>query len=158
VNNLVKEHCILWDTVEGCNTFEGFYAKMVPNFEINHSVPDEIKNRLAVIQKLIEYSYYEYEFIDVAFLMMFQTLEFSLHLKFISLNPNKKGKKNLKPYLDWAVSSKVISLSKDEMELLFMLRNHVMHLKQESVLGITILRRIKLIGQLIFKLFHQSSN
>ncbi len=141
----------LWEIVEGCETFESFCKGMVPAFQNDDRIPNEIRRKLERIQKLIAHSYYEYDFIDVALLQAFHTLEFALHLKYKSVYPNKKGLENLKPHLDWAVRVKYISLYQNKM--ISELRNHLAHQKEESVMGTVGVRFIKAMVELISNLF-----
>lgn len=144
----------IWEVVGGCDTFENYCNTMVPEFNIHNKVPEPIANRLRVIEKLITHSYFEYGFIDVALIQLFTTLEFALHLKFKEMYPNKSDKKNLKPYLDWAFDEKVINVSSAQKKFLNELRNHVAHLKTDTVLGITSIKMIKTVGNdIICKLF-----
>jgi hypothetical protein len=145
----------VWSVVIGCDTFENFQKKMVPVFSTHEAIPEMIKRRLLVIQKLILHSYYEYEFIDVALLQAFQTLELALHLKYKLLYPERHGLKNLKPYLDWAVRENIIPPDINPKEI-GNLRNHVAHLKEDSMLGMVGLNVIKFIMcDLIPGLFHK---
>ncbi len=144
------EHCELWDIVDGCQTFDGFCKKMVPVFKSDKNIPEEIQRKLGVIQKLIKHSYYEYDFIDVALLYTFQTLELALSLKYQSIYPNKKALKNLKPNLDWALREKYISPNQNEA--ISHLRNHIAHPKEESMIGMLGLKTIKGLVELISEL------
>lgn len=148
---------IIWEVVDGCRTFESFQKKMVPAFSTNEAIPEMIRRRLGLVQKLIVHSYYEYEFFDAALDKSFQTLELSLHLKYKSIYRDKPGLKNLKPYLDWAVRERVIQ--NVNHKLMADLRNHVAHLKEDTVLGMMGLNVIKFIGvEIIPQLFIPSYN
>ncbi len=150
------KHDTLWDIVGGCKTFEGFCKEMVPVFKHDENFPEEVQRKLRVIQKLIEHSYYEYDFIDVAFLYTFQTLELALSLKYQSLHPTKKALKNLKPYLDWALREKYILPNQKEM--ISYVRNRLAHPNETLIFGMLGINGIKAIVELISNLFIQNLN
>lgn len=135
--------CVVWEIVEGCNTFENFQKKMVPIFPADEAIPVGVRRRLGIIQKLILHSYFEYEFFDVALDRSFQALELALHLKYKILYPNKQGLRNLKPYLDWAVRENLLQ-DVDHKQLAY-LRNHVAHPKEDNSMGMVGLGIIKFI-------------
>jgi hypothetical protein len=113
--------------------------------------PEEVQRKLGVIQKLIEHSYYEYTFIDVALSQCFQTLELALHFKYLSHHPNKKGLKNLKPYLDWAWRTKYVS--PNQKLIIELIRNHIEHPKGVSIIGMTGMKMIHMLVELSAGLF-----
>lgn len=55
----------IWGVVQGGESFNSYCQKVIPDFEFNENVPESIKRRFVIIRKLLEFSYYEYEFIDV---------------------------------------------------------------------------------------------
>jgi len=145
--------CPVWEIVEDCKTLEGFCNKMVPKFSFHSKIPPEIEKRLKTIQELIIHSYYVYEFIDVAYLVTFQTLEFALAIKFQTHNPNNESKMTLYPYLEWAISKKIITLTHAEKDTLTYFRNRISHLKQDSISGLVALNPIRVVGNLICNIF-----
>ena len=134
----------IWSVVEGGESFESFCNNLIPKFEPNDSVPEAIRRRIETISKLLRYSYFEYDFVDVAIERSYQTLELALHLKYEMINP-EKSKKNFKPYMDWAVQNGYLKLSNEQKKTLEYLRNHVTHLKADRTGGIVHLNMIKII-------------
>ena len=140
----------LWEIFDGCNTFEKFCEKMTPHYS-NENIPKPIQRKLDVIKKLITYSYYEYEFLDVALLQIFHTLELALSLKYKTQPAYNKDLKNLTLYLDWALRKNYIS--KSERQNIVDFRNTLFHPKEDSLFGLIGINLIKENIKIIDKLF-----
>ena len=145
------EHDEFWDVIEGCKTFESFCKKTIPDFNKNKNIPEAVQRKLGVVQKLMTYSYYEYDFLDVAMLQTFYILELALSLKYKSLPNYKKDLKNLTLYLDWALRKNYIL--KSQKEQIIYLRNNLFHPKDESIFGMIAINVIKVNVELISNLF-----
>lgn len=141
-----SEPFILWGLYEEGKTFDSFCSKIIPNFSFNNSVPKTIINRFGTIRKLLEYSYYEYDFIDVALEKCYHTLELALHLKYISENPRSNREMTLKPLIDWAVRENHLKITKEQNKSITFLRNHLFHPKDDTSLGIVAFPPINVIG------------
>jgi hypothetical protein len=136
----------IWSIVKNGKTFTDFCEHIIPCFQFNENVPDSIKRRFIIIRKLLEYSYFEYEFTDVALEKCYQTFELALSLKYQEENPDNKSKKNFKPYLEWAILKKHLNLTDEMKKNLEYLRNHITHLKGDSFSGMFCLKLINTIG------------
>lgn len=123
----VLEPSPIWESIENGETFEGFINKVIPKIQPFENVPEAIKRRLGVIRKLLEFSYFEYEFIDVVMQRCYHTLELALQMKY-KAKGNNKNKRNLKPLLDWAYNEQ-------QKEALEYLRNYQTHPKEDTLGG-----------------------
>jgi hypothetical protein len=133
----------IWYVFVGCQTFEGYCATLVPEFNLHENVPEAVQRKIAIIKKLLLHAYYEYGFIDVASLQTYLALELALNIKYNSLNPGKKNKLTLWNLLEWAISKNVVSPKEGIIESITFLRNHKMHPKEESISGVVSLNSIK---------------
>ncbi|UII19388.1 hypothetical protein [Fulvivirga ligni] len=144
----------IWFSVNGADTFPNFSSKIIPDFKLSESVPEAIRRRFLVIRKLLEFSYFEYEFIDIAMDRCYHTFELALHMKFNIEHPSKSGKKNFKPYLDWAVKEGFLAMNRDRKQAIAYLRNHGAHPKSDNLGGVINFKMIHVVGnQLVNELF-----
>ncbi len=70
---------------ESCETYDLFLKKMLPTFWFNKNVPSDVLDSIRVIRKLIEASYFEYEFCDVAALKAALIFEMALKIRYHDL-------------------------------------------------------------------------
>jgi hypothetical protein len=93
----------------GCETYESFLNVMLPDIWLNVNVSEDVKKNFRVIRKLLEHSYYEYEFCDMAATKALMTTEMALKIRYRELtkelwstkDKNAKPKRNLKNLIDW---------------------------------------------------------
>ena len=149
---------ILWEVYNGGQTFESFCENIIPKMAFNKNVPEEIQLRMTGIRKLLEHSYYEYCFIDIAMERCFTTFELALHKKHKLVHPGKEGLKNFKPYMSWAVSKKYLNMTEDQKKHIEYLRNTITHPKEVLSLGIMSLSAIRVVEELINDLYTSEQN
>lgn len=90
----------VWQFFSGTETFESFTQTFLQPIFLKSEVNSEIKAHVASIEKLLRYSYYEYEFIDTALLYAVFTLEKAMivRLKELNLKFSNDRFKNLSKY------------------------------------------------------------
>ena len=69
------------------STFDQYCAAL-PEFYFKKEVPEDVVKCFGVIKSLLAHSYFEYEFIDVAYSKALQTFEMAMSLRYRDFNPN----------------------------------------------------------------------
>jgi hypothetical protein len=141
--------------IEGYNKYKKFDCSyysldQLKNIEkkisFSLSVPNSVVKRFKVVKKLIIYSCYEYEFLDVAFERALSTFELALRERYYEMKKTDSEKITLCKLIDWADSKGLFEESKDKIHLLRKFRNSfVGHVKRYSLLGFMTLGPIFLI-------------
>jgi hypothetical protein len=67
-----------WDVYVFDHSFETFKNKMLPQLFLKEQLANDVKKAFRVVGKLLEQSYYEYEFYDVAAREALFTFEMAL--------------------------------------------------------------------------------
>ena len=101
INEILKldKHPI-WDVFEGCNTYEDFKNNIVKDIYIKPNVNEDIRNKTLIIQKLLQHSYFEYEFIDIAYNQAVSLLEKTMKIKYFEIH-GRKTNLNLNKLIKW---------------------------------------------------------
>jgi len=73
--------------------FENFVQKIVPDLYLKPEVHTDVIEHIRIIRKLLELSYFEYKFCDVAALQTMMTMEMALRLRYEEINAEKWNKK-----------------------------------------------------------------
>jgi len=91
----------VWEVFTGAETFQSFQKNILKPIYLKPVVNEEIKKHAASIEKLLLYSYYEYEFIDIAILQAVFTLEKAMSLRLKELDLSFSANKTLKNLSEW---------------------------------------------------------
>lgn len=104
---------------------------------INPEVPDDIKKSFKVVERLIEFSYYEYEFLDSALERSFIIFEMALRLKYIDVEkPTKDAEEpDFKKLVNWANNNSFIEVEKRRVQKLRKMRNNTIHKTSYQLTG-----------------------
>jgi len=142
-----------WSAFATDHTWESFQEMYLPKFDLSPSVNEEAKKRYRVIRKLIAFSYYEYEFFDIAASQMAMLMEMAMVLRYQEItgeewskNKVKKGepKRDLKNLFSWLGEQGYLELTHHfSKDLLRQTRNYFAHPKKHSFGGGMNLPRIK---------------
>ena len=112
----------------GCETYEGFLKNGVPEIYLKPEVHDDVKSSFRVVEKLLQYSYYEYEFFDVAGTKSLLTLELALKLRYVDLNKGEGKHRNLNYLIQWFLERKYFETTNPKfLENIRWIRNHLAH-------------------------------
>jgi hypothetical protein len=118
------------------------------------SLSNNVVKRFEVIKKLIIYSCYEYEFLDVAFERALSTFELALRERYYEIKKIDSKKITLCKLIDWGDSKWLFEESKDRIHSLRELRNSLVgHVTGYSLFGTMSLRPIISIVDIINGLY-----
>ncbi len=129
---------------EGCETFESYVKFMMPDIWFKPGVHPDVLRRFHPVKKLIEHSYFEYEFYDIATIHSMFTLEMALKIRYKEITNDtwnreiKKGelKRNLFNLLKWFNDRYYLEVYNDEfLNTLRKVRNTVAHPEGYSIGG-----------------------
>lgn len=125
-----------------------FLKRYTPDFYLRPEVPAVVRESFRIAHKLIEHSYYEYNFYDMAAVKAILTMEMALKLRYKELGNEDGNKIRLPRLLKWFNDRNYIEIyNPDYLEVLRKIRNIVAHPEYHTVSG-PIYHR-KLIGNII---------
>ncbi len=132
-------------------TWESFQETCVPKVPLISTVHPEVHKQYRAIRKLIAYSFFEYEFFDIAARQMTMLVEMAMVWKYEQLTgeawqrKTKKGKKkrDLKNLFDWLTQNGHFSTTfPTDTNFLRQVRNYYAHPKKHGFSGGTHLKSI----------------
>jgi len=127
-----------WDIIYGIKSHEEFMDKFNLKFHLKPEAAPDIHGIFRVVQKLLEHSYFEYEFGDVAALKAKLWLETALKIRYQELSGKfwpQKGK-NYKELLMWFMDGGYLEYnSKDLVDYVRDVRNLSAHERMHSFSG-----------------------
>ncbi|NOT73478.1 MAG: hypothetical protein HOP08_01030 [Cyclobacteriaceae bacterium] len=149
------------------HTWESFQESYLPKCDLIPSVNEEVRKQYRAIRKLMAYSYFEYEFFDIAAAQMSMLMEMAMAWKYETVTGEpwkkkiKKGepRRDLKNLFEWLGSNgyfdKTYFVSAD---LLRGTRNYYAHPKKHGFAGGINLTRINELIFLINELYDPNLN
>ncbi|MBX3240447.1 MAG: hypothetical protein KIT80_01625 [Chitinophagaceae bacterium] len=130
----------IWSVfLEGDMSHTTFLKQLIPKLDLRSEVHTDIKENFRVVMKLLEHSYYEYRFYDVAVLKSVLLLEMALKIRYREVN-NKQWnpKKSLKDLIYWFYERKFLEVYNQKyLDSLISIRNHAMHPAELTIHGTT---------------------
>ncbi|MBN8707332.1 MAG: hypothetical protein J0L62_15780 [Bacteroidetes bacterium] len=108
-----------------------YFEKLANDIEFIDSVPDDIKKYYNRIRSLIRFSYYEYEFVDVAAQLALISFEMALKLRYKEIEERDSTLSFFK-LIEWSINKKLITIEKKRLIALKDLRNHSVHIDHFS--------------------------
>ena len=121
VLEIVKDD--IWNSFH-INSIEHF-ENLISEISFQKNVSDDVVKRFEVVKKLILYSYYEYDFLDVAFERSLSNFELALRKRYFEIEQCDAGKKDLQELINWANSKGLFEDSKDRIDSIRKLRNNI---------------------------------
>jgi hypothetical protein len=144
----------IWEVFTGAETFESFQKNILEHVYLKEQVPQDIKTEVALAEKLLLHSYFEYHFIDQALSLAVFTLEKSLRIRYREMNNKASDKIPLIKLIDWFFDNFFFETSnKDILNQLRYIRNGKVHGEQNSLGGIVFLRKVYSVFYLINDLY-----
>jgi len=138
---------IRWDIISNASTFEEFEANYLFKTRLLNSVDKKILDYANIIQRLLNYSYYEYEFITVALRITMTMFEVSIkHYYFVF---EKKPVKGVLASLIKELESSVLKEKESMLTTYRHIRNMLTHTDMYDVLPPSI---VKLIEQIFISI------
>ena len=144
----------IWEHFLDLKTTKDF-NNLSSNLELDNHIPNDIQDRFELVQKLVRYSYYEYDFLDAALSWAFTTFEFALRHKlaeYLNDNSSDKGFGNL---IDQANNEGLFDYDKQRIHTLRKIRNDYFHTDRNQKYGILSLNAVLEIAELINGLYEK---
>jgi hypothetical protein len=128
--------------IAGSNEFLD-YQKKSTSLYLKKEVPELIRQHVSVVQRLLELSYFEYEFIDVAFTHAVFGLEKALKLRHEEIE-GKEFKGSFENVTTWAFSKNLLENDSTALvDIYRQIRNSKVHAPTPSLMGIAVFDRIE---------------
>lgn len=140
----------IWEVFTGANDFESFQKNILEPIYLKPQVPEDVKSEIAIIEKLLLHSYFEFQFIDLALSQAVFTLEKSLRIRYREINNESSKKIKLGPLIDWFFDNEYFETrNKDVLHQLRNIRNGKVHNETKSLGGIAFLQKVYTVFYLI---------
>lgn len=133
--------------------FEIFCSKL-PEFYFKKEVPEDVVKSFSVIKSLLAHSYFEYEFIDVAYSKALQSFEMAMSLRYRDYYPDVDMDKLMFNHLVRELHK--LNVFETNLEVLLRLkwmRNNFSHPKHYMLGGITFWNRTEFICHIINEMY-----
>lgn len=131
-----------WLSFEGIpNNFNDFSKRTVPEIYLKPEVHEDIKMSFRVIKRLMEFSFYEYEFFDVAADNAILVLEMAFKIRYQELTGKIWEKKPLHQLIDWHTKNETLEIYDNSfLETVRTIRNFVAHPNHYGFGGLSMLQ------------------
>jgi len=139
----------VWGVFRGAETFDSFKENFVFKFK-SEGLPKDVHKRLSVIQKVLEYSYFKYDFIDIAFVQLLILLEKCTKGKYELVERLPSKKKTFHQLIEW-LDEKGYFQNRDKQIVNFLreYRNEQVHDAKFQAGGLILFKMIKKVASLI---------
>jgi hypothetical protein len=126
-----------WSVFQFAHDREGFEKQFIPEIYLKPNVHPDVVENFRVIKRLIEHSFFEYKFYDVATLKSLLTLEMALRIRYKQVNHVEWPKRgSLARLLDWFSAANYFDVyNKEYLTIIREIRNSLAHPTQHSVSG-----------------------
>lgn len=148
-----------WKIFYGITSYQEFIDKFKLNLYLTPKASEEIKGIFRVIQKILLFSYFDYEFVDVAAERAKLKLETVLKIRYKEINGKVWSKnKNYKKLLSWFDEGGYFEWSSKEiLDHVRQLRNITAHAEMHSYAGMMSLHHIQTFVSLINDTYESQS-
>lgn len=134
VNNFLQQD-ERWSIYENIKDYSSFCQKILPEIYLKPEVHSDIRSEFRVIEKLLQHSYYEYEFYDVAAQKSMFALEMALKIKFREIH-NESFKGALGGLINWFAGNNFFeTTNKEYLDYIRSVRNNFAHPERYSFGG-----------------------
>ena len=132
----------MWEVFPEAETFENFQKKILLPVYFKTEVPNDIKELGSISEKLLLYSYYEYEFIEVALTQAVFTFEKALKIRWKEIQ-REPAKKNLAGLIDWFYQNNYFETRNDGLpHQLRIIRNGKVHEETKLIGGVAFISKV----------------
>jgi len=126
----------IWGAFPAAESFEGFQCNILKPIYLKPEVPEDVKDSIQIVGKLLLHSYYEYSFIDVAFTHAVYAFEKALKIRWQEIH-GTPPRKSLEEFIDWFSDNNYFENSyKEGLHAIRQIRNRFAHDEKKMVLGI----------------------
>ena len=120
---------------QGLKTLDDFKQKL-PEIQFIDLVPPDVVKFFKIIQKLLIHSYFEYEFIDVAFTKALTGFEMALKIRYKELT-GEAAKMRLYGLIKWGIKNNLFEFD-DSIDIIREIRNFSVHPNDYHFAGLTL--------------------
>jgi hypothetical protein len=125
------------------------FQEILARIQLDPGVNEEVAGRFKMIERLILHSYYEYEFLDVAFERALTTFEMALRIHYKEATGKDSTSLNLNELIRWGSKRAMFGREERIIHHLRELRNCFAHPYLPSFGGIVVLTPLTMIVELI---------
>jgi hypothetical protein len=130
----------VWTALYNDISLQDFTERVVPKIQFKAEVHQDVKKAFAIVQNLLVQSYYEYQFLDVAYAKALHILEMALKFRArdvdTTLDKNKSDERTLSPLVQWFASRNYFEVQNPAfIKRISQARNHFSHPKQYGFAG-----------------------
>jgi hypothetical protein len=125
------------------------FQKILTRLHLDPGVNEQVTSRFKMIEKLILHSYYEYEFLDIAFERALTTFEMALRIQYKEATGKDSTSLNLNELITWGSKRAMFGREERIIHHLRKLRNYFAHPYLHSFGGIVVLEPLTMIVELI---------
>ena len=145
-----------WETQVRFQSIDDFRA-LAGQITFSARVPEDVKERFRAVRKLLVHSYFEYEFVDIAFERALFTLEMALKRRRVQLENETRlwdlRRERLYDLIEWAGEETLFEGSTESVHSLRHLRNKAAHPDQYTLAGVSVLNVPQRIAEVIEGVF-----
>jgi hypothetical protein len=126
-----------WGQDEAIFDYPSFRKKLDCDFYLKQAVPQDVHGQWGVIRSLVELSYYQYEFIDLAVHKAFVSFEMAMRLRHKAVEgTNWAENKTMNPLIKWFFKRAYFETDHEPyIDKMVWIRNHFSHPKMHSFGG-----------------------
>ncbi|MFZ6012112.1 MAG: hypothetical protein ACOYXT_17355 [Bacteroidota bacterium] len=148
----------VWTALYDDISLKDFIDRVVPKIQFKSEVHEDIKKAFATVQNLLIQSYYDYQFLDVAYAKALHYLEMALKLRArdvdSTLDKDKSDERTLSPLVQWFASRNYFEVQNPAfIKRISQARNHFSHPKRHGFAGTAGLHWIDTVVDLINDLY-----
>jgi len=125
----------------GITSLEKFKS-WLPDLKFNPAVNEDIEKQFEIIKKLLLHSYYEFDFLDVAFVYTSIVFELALRIRYKEIKQEDGSKKKLKQLIVWGSKEGLFETDEPVIQAMRQLRNILVHPRKDQKFGISVLDAI----------------
>ena len=114
-----------------------YFERLASRIKFAPPVSDDITQRFEVVKKLITYSFFVYDFLDVAFERALFTFELALRKRYfeITSRSHQRKKLNLAKLIKWGNKQELFEDEEEVIHSLLRIRNETAHPKSYQLWG-----------------------
>lgn len=111
------------------------FLNIVSAIEFHAGVSTEVVNRFLMVKRLIMHSFFEYEFLDIAFERSLTTFEMALKIRYEEITKKNSEGKRLQALISWGAARNLFDKDEQFIQPLRHLRNYAAHPTHNSFMG-----------------------
>lgn len=147
------------DPVWGLYQYPSYAAfhESIGDLFLRPEVPAAIRRQLGIVHKLLQHSYFEYGFLDVALARAVQIFEMAIKTRYTEVEgkPPKRSAK-LKDLIDWTGSRGLLEQPLEISQIFREIRNSVTHGSPDTILGFTALQMVQSVVDFVNELYENT--